>query len=389
MKRALLLAILLFVAASARAEILTLFSDKGFPPSTAQYPVPVFGDNPNGYAAFGKNSDFAVPEGTTSFKMVYTAGGYGGWGFDYGSVQDFSRFTNGELRFWIYAPNGNVEVTIKRGPTGFPADLVYQSTLQNAGLWNAGMANRWSLIRIPLSGLNVNTMRLPFLFTAVGTPMTFYIDNVHYVTAGTPMPVFSARLCAMGDTACVTSPSQVTWTGATPASGWKLADQYIQLSVDADTTLWGVQMYTDNRAVDANPRYVVNGSSNPAGLVNLNAPTATIPLAWSIKAATGPVANVTPSRADPTNSGDPNSFQWIFMKDAQTPSIPSQNTTAFQNGQIDVTVRNNFGIHYGQNPLDVGAENSPNYLFLQANFGQALAQQTYRTSKLILEFYSL
>lgn len=371
-----------FVAPVVRAEVYTVFSDKGIPPSFAGFPVPVYGNG--GYLAEGQNSDFAVPEGTTSFKMSMFSGNFAGWGFDYGVPQNLSRFATGELRFWIYSPTGNIEFAMKRNPLSY----IYQNTLQAAGLWNSSMANRWALIRVPMAGKNLSGgVQLPCLFTIL-TPGTFYIDNVRFVDS-TQSPNFSARLCAMGDTTCVSSPSQVTWSGVTPATTWKVADQYIQMTIDADTVGWGVQIYTNNTTPSSNPQYAGPGTSNPAGLISVGVPTHRLPLAWSVKAGTGPVTGVTPAAADPNNPANLNSFQWVFMKDIQTPNVPAENTTAFANDQADVVVRNNKGIHFGQSPLDFGAENSPNYLFLESNFAGALAQQTYQTSKLTVEFYSL
>ena len=77
------------------------------------------------------------------------------------------------------------------------------------------------------------------------------------------------------------------------------------------------------------------------------------------------------------------------MKDAATPTIPSQNTTAFQAGELAVTVKNNVGIHFGQQNTDLGAEIPPNDIFLEANFGTASVNHTYQTNSLTLEFFSL
>ena len=76
--------------------------------------------------------------------------------------------------------------------------------------------------------------------------------------------------------------------GATANGGWILADQYILLNVIPDNPTWGVQIYTDNMASDANPKFVSpvqSGlpGSNPAGLVLVGDPTETLSIGWHIQ----------------------------------------------------------------------------------------------------------
>ncbi len=372
------------------AEIYTTFSDKGFPPSTAVFNEIRFCGAPCSFDSL--STDYAAPEGTSTHRTTLSGPGWAGWGFDYGATtpQNLSRFTNGELRFWIHSPHGNIEIAIKKNDSTY----IYQRTLYGAGVWTADMANRWSLVRIPLTsflpGTNLSSVQLPFIFTAL-SPATFYIDQVRYVDppSSASSPIYSVKLCALGDTACVSSPTEITWTGATTSSAWKIADQYFQIAVDANTTSWGVQIYTDNKASHATPKFEKEGVANPAGLVNTSDPSRTISLAWSIKAGTRPVAEVTPVAADPNNESDDFSFQWLFMKDASTPDIPLEKTTAFVPGELPVTVRNQIGIHYGQRDTDIGSENPPNFLFLEANFGQSVGSRSYKTSTLTLEFFTL
>ena len=165
------------------------------------------------------------------------------------------------------------------------------------------------------------------------------------------------------------------------------------------------QIYTNNTASTANPKFsttVQSGKvgSNPAGMVDVQAPSQTLPLAWSIKAGAQAPTAVTPTAAEPNNNGlngnptDPNAFQWLYMEDSATPAIPASGTGTFSNGDPFITVKNNSRIHYAQGPgneplypAQLGATDSPNYIFLEANFGAAVAPQTYQTSKLTVEFY--
>jgi hypothetical protein len=355
----------------AQAEILTIFADKGFPEGSGVWAGGA-GSNE------GEDTSLVPPEGIRSWRAQTTAAAW--WGYTYPTAQNFSRFNSGEMRFWVYATRGDIRVEIHN-----TSGRIVNRRLDNLG-WTNSDSGAWKLLRIPLNGLDLSALSVPVAFVVDSGETIYYVDQVRYVDS-TALPIFEARLCPAGDTACASEAAQVTWTGA--AGAWKTADQYIKLTVDADTVAWGVQIYTNNTLPAANPRYTISGSSNPAGLVHTVITSQKIALAWSVKAATLPVTDVTPVAAEPNNAGDSNSFQWIYIKDAATPTIPDENTTAFSPGEIPVTVRSQKGIHYGQNELDFGAENPPHYVFLEANFGQALAVSTYRTSTLVVEFFSL
>jgi hypothetical protein len=357
------------------AEIFTVFSDQGFPPSSASINEIRFGT----YVMNDATSEITPPEGALSFKTTNT-GGFAGWGFDTGSSTplDLSRFQSGEFRFWINSTSGNIEVAIKSDG----ATYIYQKTLIDAGLWDDSMKGKWILIRIPLSGIpvfNLRSVEFPCLFTANTQGTFFYIDNVHYVNS-TASPIFNVSVLNNN-----TNLSDTFSWNPTSASGWVVANQHIQLEMDPNVVSWGVQIYTDNTASDANPKWAGPASTNPAGLVDTTTRTHIIPLAWSIKDS----SITAPSMADPNNTSDPNSFQWLFMQDENTPNIPATNTLQFMPGEAYATVKSNVGIHFGGNPMEFGADNPPNNIFLEANLTNALAPLTYTTNKLTVEYFTL
>ena len=159
----------------------------------------------------------------------------------------------------------------------------------------------------------------------------------------------------------------------------------------------GIQIYTDNTAADASPSFTGAATANPAGLVSLSSTTQTLPIAWTIKAATStytPTGSTTPVvvpplSAEPNNNGvvnptvDPNAFQWLYMVDQKTPG--------FINGEPFALVKNSLGIHFGQGTTldtsDFGASNSPNFIYFEANFSSALAPLTFKTTTLRIEYF--
>ena len=253
----------------------------------------------------------------------------------------------------------------------------------------AGTFNQWVSVVIPLNEIqsSINDIFSPFEITMDQPGGTCYIDDIRFVNP--PAPDASIFDVAVKNISDQSSAGSMTWPAGIPATGWAASNQYIELQLDDPSDLsWGVQIYTTNTSAGASPKYTGAASTNPAGLVDAANPASVIPLAWSIKAGTQAPTAVAPAATDPNNSSDPNSFQWLFMKDAATPSIPAQNTTVFMPGEIPVTMKNNQGIHFGQSNTNIGAATPPNYIFLEANFDSAMAQHTYQTNSLVVEFFS-
>ena len=186
--------------------------------------------------------------------------------------------------------------------------------------------------------------------------------------------------------------TQVYWSGVSLPTSFVRASAYAQ--VDSTVTAAGgaIQIYTDNTAADASPQFTYAGSTssvNPSGLVDTTTTTKALPLVWSVKDTT----TTAPTAADPTNSGDANSFQWLFMKDRQTPTNVSLGSTQFTDGEAFVTVKRvvdngNSGMHFGQADTEFGAAASPDFVYFEADFRNAVTPRTYKTSVLRLEAYT-
>lgn len=238
--------------------------------------------------------------------------------------------------------------------------------------------------------------------------MAWYLFAVNNFNPFNPFPIFGVQIRNISNNQPAT---EFSWNVNIPvASGseWKLSDQYIKLEVQNITDeQWGLQIYTNNADPAAQPRFVDptpnpnDAGSDPAGLLydNAGAPTGmTLPLAWSIK----DLVTQVPTPADPNNAANPDSFQWFFFKDRNTPNIDLNNNgtfgdpgepTQFVDGEDFITVRMNQNgtgaSHFVQGDPGQGyfPTMSPEYLFLQANFFNAGAQSTYRTNTITFEFF--
>jgi len=196
--------------------------------------------------------------------------------------------------------------------------------------------------------------------------------------------------------------TELSWTGVTPVvTAWKAADQYIEVTNTYNGIGWGIQIYTDNCAADADPRfYIVNPTTvNPCGLIAIDDKKSTLPLAWRIIGDTTSYAHlgirevsdpVVPDKHHLQSTDFPEAmiyYPWLWMKDAKTPSIPSQYTDGFVNGEDYVTTWNGNGVHHAEGPLDYYASPSPNYVYIGSRFTTATTPRTYRTSKLTVELF--
>ena len=174
----------------------------------------------------------------------------------------------------------------------------------------------------------------------------------------------------------------ITWSNvAAGQTGWKTANQYIEISHADLPEFWGIQMYTDNENVSANPKYT--GTSNPAGLVKTDNTIFAIPMAWRISDSV--ISN--PRNPVPRlNNLGFNDYLWHFLKDKNT---PDNSTTAydesFQDGEDYITLWNQAGIAWNEG----GRSGNPGkaYIYLAANFTMSSIDSVYSTSALTIEAY--
>lgn len=243
---------ILFSSLGFNQQILTIYSDVG-----------ISGNNVYTWTdggTFDSNSTelSIVPEGNKCFK-TFCSGTFAGWGVFYNTEQNFSNYQGGELRFWIYSSTGNVKVEVERwnGTT-------LTKSLTDYG-WNDTYVNQWKLFRIPLDDYAVDittSIRYPFKIT-LNTAGTFYVDLVRWTT-NFACPDIRIKI---KDIETHIEKSSITFNvNRSIISSWTVANEYIEIDVDVDTTTWGIQIYTDNKSADANPKYT--GTSNPCGLVN-------------------------------------------------------------------------------------------------------------------------
>ena len=175
--------------------------------------------------------------------------------------------------------------------------------------------------------------------------------------------------------------SQITYSGIIAGSNtWKVADQYIEINSDCNLLGWGLQMYTDNKGVGADPLYT-GTEDNPGGLVGVSTTTMHIPLAFSVKGSTETV-----TAPDPWPGEDPYANHlWKWMSDY------GRVNPVWVDDDFGVRVWDDEGIYWHDSPIEPSnpaGGDSPSIVYLSASFHDSIPQQ-YKTNKLILELYSL
>ena len=194
-----------------------------------------------------------------------------------------------------------------------------------------------------------------------------------------PIPIFQVSIHNRLDDSTTT---YLSWTTPTlPHSGWIAANQYIKIDCVPNVYGWGIQIYTDNKASNANPKYT--GTGNPVGLIS-STTTITLPLAWrcvNVTTNTLTVQRGAPSYPDRL---------WVSEIGNQYPCfiwMEDKNTTGFVNDNDYIIAWDARGIQQAESSWSGTGAISPNYIYLAADFTNALTPNVYTTNKLTVELF--
>jgi len=220
--------------------------------------------------------------------------------------------------------------------------------------------------------------------------------------------------------------SSITWSGVQSGQGWTMASRLLVLNSTVTDNNGGIQIYTENTASDASPKFVdptpsstTNADSNAAGLLEGLTGTSSkaLPMAWTIKSTTRTIEGGTDvtgvGAADPNNGPTTgvfnNKFQWLFVTDRYNTggidydndgqivlgdgSIDPGDAAPFIDGAKYQSLVRVGGIHVSQDsrpdPLGMEGRNDglDSFVYFQANFAEAAAQTPYQTTTLRVEAF--
>ncbi|MHB9154845.1 MAG: hypothetical protein ACYC5N_04020 [Endomicrobiales bacterium] len=362
---------------------------------TETYPGMKYGtlNPPNGDGAFMGawgatliETDVAVStEGSNCAKVTVAAGANGGMWMQFGYdgytnpkvPQNMSAYSGGRIEFMVKTA---VEMTVKIewGASGASEKRI------NADL-GIPLDNQWHRAQVPLSaftGIDLTAITIPAGFHALwmasppGYARTYYIDNVNWVKPALDMTPLLLTPRTIG----TNFPSaSIVWSGVQlGVTGWKNTNQYVECTLKYSTATWGIQIYTDNKAATANPRYTGTGSAG--GLVDGADTTKALPMCWRIVDVTTTTYTIA-NTADYAHLYSPDIgdgfYPWMYIKDKSDPD--------FVNSADYITAWDLRGIHYGEG--EWGGAISSNLIYLGADFTNALPLRTYKTSRLIIELF--
>lgn len=185
---------------------------------------------------------------------------------------------------------------------------------------------------------------------------------------------------------------------------WRIADSYIVLYSTITNSTAGIQIYTDNKAPDADPKFTGTGPfANPAGLVAVDSPNIDpLPLCWRVvDVSTNTLDIVQVNRTDGNvttsslycpafeTASNPQDYSYpcfFWMKDRYTPSMPQYATTVFENGEDYITVKDANGIHHAGG-YNWGQTQSPDCIYIGAKF-ENVNYGMYKTSTIRIEAFT-
>ena len=310
---------------------------------------------------------------------------------------DMSYYYGGNLEFWVKT-SSDIEISIETPDWG----MIHRSLESLAG--TGVIDGYWHFVSTPLAVWHdyigfYQEITIPVEFDLAHRPgqdQSFWVDNVLWVSSQTG--TLNVTLKNIVDNSTSTS-GQFSWSDLDPVfnseNPWKRADQYIVLDLDYYHTNWGIEIYTDNKGLGADPPYTGANGTDPAGLIDTSNTSIALPMCWGIVNSTFTGSSLLQIRQLSDNklysSGYP---AYLWMKDRHTPTIPYTGTRQFVDGEDYVTVWDNRGIQWQEgfysapnDPHNLFRTPSPNFIYIGAKFSNAYTQRTYKTSTLTIELF--
>ena len=216
----------------------------------------------------------------------------------------------------------------------------------------------------------------------------FYMDDLQ-IEGSPPGPPTGGITVTVVDLSGNPTDDKIMWDGPsiTPgATKWLCAETLLKVECDYTGT-GAIQIYTDNKEADANPQW--NGTGDPKNLLRYETGISTssvgIPLCW----------RVWNGLLDPYNNNDivivetdghlhppdtPFWYTWLWMAD--------RGASGFVDGDDYVKIwEKGIGMQ-GAEATWYDWGNPPLFIYIGANFTDAMAQKTYKTSTLRLELFT-
>jgi len=282
--------------------------------------------------------------------------------------------------FRVRGEIGGEKFQIKLKDNAGAQDLV-SLEIPQGGIWQEmhfNMADTFAGVDL------TNLQSMEVVSQTTGRQITFYLDEVEFATAALTGDKLDVKIRSGVYDSLTTG---VDFGTTTAENGPVLSSQYIEI-IYVSSGSWGIQIFTDNKAEDARPRFTGSGD-RASGLVGMTDSGYRVPVLWQVWQEKKGYYNgaETPEFDTTVDDGDRAEFAFVMDKSDSDWSVPyarNYRTLIDHDGLLGAPV-----------PLAApppgywprsGNTGQPIYVYLAADFTEAPAQQ-YTTNKLIIDIY--
>ncbi|MFA5143181.1 MAG: FG-GAP-like repeat-containing protein [Candidatus Omnitrophota bacterium] len=285
------------------------------------------------------------------------------------------------ISFRVMGENGGEKFTLRLRDSGnTEAQMTF--TVATGGVWQ----EMHVLLSDFPAAVNLSSIAAVDIVSAdTLQPITLYFDEAEF----DPVDLTGDKLdIAILDGASGIQATGVDFGQATASQPKVLANQYLQIDYKSSGT-WGIQIYTDNKADNAYPKYSGTGAQ-ANGLIGVSNSGYRVPMIWQVWDARKGYYNgaETPEFDTTVNDGDRAEFAFVMDKSdpdwSKDQYVRNYRTLINSNGELGAPVP----LAYpppGYWPRTTAVGNAI-YVYLAADFSGAPAQE-YRTSRLTVDIY--
>lgn len=354
-----------------------------------------------GFSITDKSED--TIEGKVHWLLTATnAGTSGGGGFavnNNSGVLDMTAYSSGYIKF--YAKTSSPSMLNFKIGVNANGNSYYKTLKEINPLFAAD--GKWYEISVPVSDILTADLDKVQYLLLFGLDETYYnvgdtieIDNIRWEkpeTTSAEQMVLSMAKVGTDAPASDTFSFDVNVDTDLADSTWKAANEYIKIEfnyLQFDTTTATsdpcyIRFYTNNTStaapIIAKPEY--KGGGNPAGLINENDTSARIDACWRVStySITKDNLKIYQIDYDLSDKKDEKTYCYIWMQDLKTSDFNNEYSFIWNNGS-NIARR---GTQLYGDTFVVGK--FPLYIYIGANFAQAVIDSTYSTNTLTVELY--
>ncbi len=217
----------------------------------------------------GQTSGVNEGRNYTRFRTTGTSWGGGGVTFVNSSneetTRDMSAYYGGKLKLLVKINSSNcknipVGIKVNGSNTCVPLSSFSGFSSSKLNQWQEVSMNLNSTTDSRITSANMAETSYLFLITygndVVSSGLLLDFDYVRWIKSGSGS--FNVTVKKVSDSSTV-STSNITWASSTFQTDWKVAEQYLEINYDKDssTNNWNVKLFVNNGSKDRNGLYAI------------------------------------------------------------------------------------------------------------------------------------